>query len=553
MAISESLPETPDLHGAYPRLTDLQIEALAAQGARCTTREGDVLFREGDEEYDFFVVLAGKVAHVEGHGEEQRVISVHGPGRFLGELSLLTGQPAFFTALVVESGEVLGVPADRLRTLVTSDQTISDLVLRASFLRRSILIGRGTGLRIVGSCYSHDTQRLREFVARNRLPHRFLDLEENLEAEALLRHLGVGPDETPVVIWRGRDVLRNPSNAELARLVGVGEPATTVADCDLLAVGAGPTGLGAAVYAASEGMRTVLLDEVAAGGQAGTSLRIENYLGFPAGISGSELAERAVVQAKKFGVLLRVPSAATDLHDKGAQYAVELDDGTLLTAKTVLIATGARYRRLDVPRLGEFEGTSIYYAATLQEAQVCRDDSVAVVGGGNSAGQAALFLTEHVPQVHLLVRGDDLTADMSRYLADRIVRAPRIQVDLHTEVRELLGSRTLEALVVEDNKTGERRRIQARALFVFIGAVPHTGWLAGRVRLDEDGFIVTGEDDPAFEQTVGRKPFVLETSLPGVFAAGDVRSGSIKRVAAAVGEGAMAARFMYQQLNWAPR
>ncbi|MGW5366466.1 FAD-dependent oxidoreductase [Actinopolymorpha pittospori] len=554
MTMPEPLPETPDLQGAYPRLTEPQIEALAAQGEHRITRPGDVLFREGEEAYDFIIILAGTVANIANYGtDEQQVISVHGPRRFLGELSLLVDQPAFYTALVIEAGKVLAVPRDRLRELVANDQTIGDVLLRAYFLRRAMLIGQGAGFRILGSCYSPDTQRLREFAARNRLPHRFLDLEQNPEGEALLRQLGISPQETPVVIWRGREVLRNPTNADLARLIGIEMSAAPAARCDLLIVGAGPAGLAAAVYAASEGMATELLEAVATGGQAGTSSRIENYLGFPSGVSGAELSERAVLQAKKFGVMMRVPTEVTELQQEGGQYTVRLEGDEPITARTVLIATGARYRRLDVSRLEEFEGTSIYYAATLQEARWCVGDPVAVVGGGNSAAQAALFLAEHVPCVHLLVRSDDLAADMSRYLADRIEHTRRIEVALHTEVRELLGDRALEGLIVKDNRTGERRRIEARALFVFIGARPRTSWLAGQVTLDEDGFIVTGAEDPTFRRAVGRGPLALETNLPGVFAAGDVRGGSIKRVAAAVGEGAMAARLVHEHLNWGVR
>jgi thioredoxin reductase (NADPH) len=481
------------------------------------------------------------------------VISVHGPGRFVGELSVLTGQPAFFTAVVVESGEVLAVPVDHLREVVCADLAFGDLLLRAFLLRRSMLIGRGAGFRIVGSCFSPDTRRLRDFAIRNRLPHRFVDLERDPEAETMLRRLGVAPSETPVVIWRGREVLRNPDDAALARLIGVRSVGHGGSLSDFVIVGAGPAGLAAAVYASSEGIATDLLDAVATGGQAGTSPRIENYLGFPSGVSGSDLAERAAIQARKFGTALRIPAEATALAGHPGHHTVRLADGSSITARTVLIATGARYRTLDLPRIEEFEGASIYYAVTQQEAHRCRDVPVAVVGSGNSAAQAALLLADSASCVHLIIRCGNLVAHMSRYLADRIERTPSIETHLHTEVRELIGDRTLEAILVEPVKSGEPQRLDVRALFVFIGAVPHTGWLTDQVALDGHGFIVTGAESPAnrsFVDEAGRSPFLLETSRPGVFAAGDVRSGSIKRVAASVGEGAMAVRFVHEQLGW---
>ena len=542
--------ETPDDGGAFPRLTDEHIELLARYGERRPTQCGDVLFQEGDRVTDFFVILSGTVAVVEGYGTRQaQVIRVHGPGRFLGELNLLIGEACLLTTVVREPGEVLVVPVASLRQAVDEDPGLGDLILRAYILRRSLLIGLGVGFRIVGSRYSPDTYRLREFCARNRIPHRWIDLERDAAAEALLQNLGVAPHETPVVIWRGEKVLRNPSTAELASLIGLRHTSGSATTCDLLIVGAGPAGLAAAVYAASEGVQTIVIDAVATGGQAGTSPRIENYLGFPAGISGAELADRAVVQADKFGARISVPARATRLRRLDGQYVVDCDDGTSVSAQAVLVATGVRYRRPAVPRLEEFEGTSVYYAATLVEAHLCTADPVVVVGGGNSAGQASLFLARHTAKVHLLVRHDDLGRDMSRYLVDHITRNPDIEVLLGTEVAELEGERgTLEAVVVEDHETGERRRIDARALFVFIGADPHVEWLGDQVALDERGYILTGPD--AARACAGRHlPLVLETSLPGVFAAGDVRSGSIKRVASAVGEGSMAVRLVHERLK----
>ena len=503
-----------------------------------------MLFREGDTGYDFVVVAAGMVAVISDYGtEDESVFAVHGAGRFLGEVSLVTGQAAVFTAVVQEPGEVFVAPAQQLRTFVTHNAGLGDIILRAFLLRRDMLIDAGVGLRIVGSRYSPDTRRLRDLVARNRVPHRWLDLETDPAAEELIRRLGVTPDETPVVISADR-VLRNPTNAELAQVAGLshvgGAPSV-----DLVVVGAGPAGLAAAVYGASEGLSTVVVDGVAPGGQAATSARIENYLGFPAGISGSELAERAVIQAEKFGAELTISAAAAALEARDGGYVVVLDDGAEVTARSVVIATGARYRKLDVPQLAEFEDTSVYYAATRMEAQTCVGDPVVVVGGGNSAGQAAVFLSQHAVHVSLLIRGPDLGKGMSRYLVDQVEDDPHVSVLPSTEVRELIGSDgELQSIAVENNQTGERSLLACRALFVFIGAEPYTQWLGDAISLDENGFILTGSD----AVDGGRPPLLFETSLPGVFAVGDVRCGSIKRVASAVGEGSMAVRLVHEYL-----
>jgi thioredoxin reductase (NADPH) len=546
-ALPGDITETPDLQGAYPRLSDAQIAALTGQGDRRSTQPGETLFGEGERDCDFYVVLAGHVASVEGRGtHEERIISVHGRGRFLGELSLLTGEGSFYTALALDAGGVLAVPVARLRELIARDQAFGDLVLRAYLLRRSILIGLGVGLRVVGSRYSPDTRRVRDFAARNRIPARWLDLETDPAAEAMLAQFGVTPDDTPIVIVYGR-LLRNPGNAELAAAIGLPAPSAQQAGSDMLVVGAGPAGLSAAVYAASEGMRVIALDGVATGGQAGTSSRIENYLGFPSGISGAELAERAVLQAEKFGARFAVPAEVTAIAQGGC-YRVNLADGTSLTSTSVVIATGARYRRLDVPRLDHFEKVSVYYAASQAEALMCRGDPVAIVGGGNSAGQAAIFLSAHAARITLIVREHDLGENMSRYLVDQVTRLPNVEVMAGSEVRELRGDQVLEAITVVSSPTGTRRVVPARALFVFIGAVPCTGWLGGLVDLDDHGFVRTGAGAlNAVGGPEGTGPLPLETSRPGVFAVGDVRSGSAKRVATAVGEGAMAIRLAFER------
>ncbi|MDQ1459800.1 MAG: thioredoxin reductase [Actinomycetota bacterium] len=554
-AASPALTESPDLYGAFPRLSDEQIAALMRVGERRRVRRGDVLHREGDGNCDFFVILEGKVAVVEESGAGEEVIGVHGPGRFLGELGLITGQAAFVTAIVREPGEVLVVPQERLREIVTHDLVLGDLILRAMFMRRSILIGLGIGFRIVGSRYSPDTRRLRDFAIRNRLPHHWVDLESDPGAEEILRRLGLAAEECPIVLLGPGQVLRNPSNAELARALGLRPPSASEATCDLIVVGGGPAGLATAVYGASEGLETVVLEALATGGQAGTSSRIENYLGFPAGISGGELAERATIQAQKFGARITVPGEAVGLEPLDGTFRVRLRDGESVIGRAVVVATGVRYRRLPVAELAKFEGTSVHYAATQIEAQLCRGDPVVAVGGGNSAGQAALLLSRYVPHLSLVVREPDLEDSMSRYLAERIANTPSVDVLTHCEVRELIGDDVLEAVIVEDTETGERRRIDARALFVFIGAEPHTEWLHGSVAVDDGGYILTGHDaaatcpSSAASDGAGREPQLLETSLAGVFAAGDVRSGSTQRVAAAVGDGAIAIREVRQFLG----
>jgi thioredoxin reductase (NADPH) len=554
MTTPDTLTETPDLGGAYPRLTDADIAELDRYGERRPTAEGEVLIREGEHPPAFFVITDGLVEVIDGYGtSDERRLGVHGPGRFLGELALVIGQPAFVTSVVRRAGEVLAVPVERLHEVAVRDAKLADVVTRAYLARREMLIELGAGLRIIGSRFSPDTRRLRDFAARNRVPHRWVDLERDPAARTLLTELGIGPEDTPVVVWSGAKVLRNPSNEQLAGEIGLPVPGAIDTDADLLVVGAGPAGLAASVYGASEGLRTVTLDSTAAGGQAATSSRIENYLGFPAGISGAELAERAVVQAEKFGAQISVPGEAVGLGQEEGFQVVRLADGRTLRARTVLIVTGARYRRLDVPGMDRLEDASVYYAATDIEAQQCAPDPVAVVGGGNSGGQAAAFLADHVARVHLVIREPEITANMSYYLADRIARNPKIEVLTNTEVAELVGDPVLEAVVVTDRQTGESRTLDARSLFVFIGAKPHAAWVGDEVALDENGFVRTGPDAigngrAELWRTLGREPLLLETSQPGVFAAGDVRSGSVKRVASAVGEGSMAVRLVHEYL-----
>ena len=512
---------------------------------------GEVLFAAGDEDADFFVIESGGVVIVQGHGEENQVIAVYGPHQFVGELSLVTGQRLYLSAVVRDAGQVIQIPLERLREVVADDPALSDVILGAFIARRQLLIDVGTGIRLIGSRFSPDSRRLREFLARNRMPYQWIDLETDDEADALLSGLAVEPDQTPVVIASGGEVLRNPTSAELGRAIGLGSRGAPPALCDVVVVGAGPAGLSAALYAASEGLAIQGVEAVASGGQAGTSARIENYLGFPAGVSGSELTQRAGLQAQKFGARLTTPAAAVELESRPGYHAIQLSNGEVATGRTVVIATGAQYRRLEVARLEEFEGGGVYYAATQAEAQLCADDPVVIVGGGNSAGQAAMFMSRHASHCRLLIRGGDLGKSMSRYLVDQIERNDLVEVMRHSQIVELHGERELDGVTIADSRSGERRRVEARALFVFIGASPHTEWLDGQLATDDAGFLLTGRDlqGDATAEYDGDLPLFLETSRPGIFAVGDVHSGSIKRVASAVGEGSMAVRLIHQRLG----
>ena len=543
-----------DLHAiAFPRLDDSQIATLVrcAHPSLKRYRDGEVLFHVGDRDFKFFIVKSGEVEIVDQSGDTPKTVTVHRPGEFTGDVSHLTGSPSVVSAIARGECEVYEVSADVLRQVLNRSPQLGDLILQAFIARRQLLreSGEFTGLRVIGSRYSRDTFRIREFLAKNRVLFTWIDLETAPEVDRLLKQFGVSEAETPVVACGRMLLLRNPSNRELAEAIGIRQPLEQ-AVYDLAVVGAGPAGLAAAVYGASEGLRTVVLERTAPGGQAGSSMRIENYLGFPTGITGSELAERAVVQASKFGARLSVPTPVIGLTFEKAYAVLQLDGGERLVTKCLLVATGADYRRLDVEGCERFEGCGVYYAATFNEAEVCRGQDVVVVGGGNSAGQAAVFLAAQVRRVYLVVRGDDLHRSMSSYLASRIEQTENIEVLLETTVRRMRGTDHLTAVEIVNTKTGEVRTLETPALFSFIGAVPRTDALRTAIATDPRGFVLTGT---AVRESAHwgerREPFLLETSRPGVFAAGDVRCGSIKRVASAVGEGAMAVQFVHEFLK----
>jgi thioredoxin reductase (NADPH) len=539
--------------GRFPALDAAQIEVLRSYGTERDIAAGDVLFAEGDETYDLIVVLEGEVQIVANGGRPaETVIATYGPHQFLGEISLLTGQRVFLAAVARTAGKVLRVPVAQVRVVMAQEPLLSELLLRTFLIRHANLTRIGSGLTLIGSRFAADTRRILEVLARNRLASTWLDLEGSPQAEAMLRELDVPVDALPIVIVPGRPLLRNPSSRALLDALGMSDtheagPSTT---CDLLVVGGGPGGLSAAVYGASEGLATVLAEDTAFGGQAGTSSRIENYLGFPAGLSGEELAARAVLQAQKFGVRMKLAAKAVALSGDAGVHRVTFEDGEVVAATAVIIATGASYNRLPVDRLAEFEGVGVYYEATQMEAQACTGGPVAIVGGGNSAGQAALFLSRTSPRVSIIIRGASLATSMSRYLVDQIERSPRIEVRPHTQVSGLLGQDQLEGVELVESVSHRTSRLAVRGLFVFIGAKPSTQWLDGQLAADADGFLLTGPDIPLSQRDPsGPTPLFLETSRAGIFGVGDVRSGSIKRVATAIGEGSMAVRLVFVRLQ----
>jgi thioredoxin reductase (NADPH) len=538
---------------AFPTLDEDQLARLSRCTAAVTRsyEDGQTLFAVGDRDFKFFVMKSGEVEIIDHSGDEPKRLTVHRPGQFTGDVSHLSGTPAVVSAYARGRCEVLQVSGDGLRRILNQCPDLSDLILQAFIARRQLLRQSPdfTGLRVIGSRYSADTFRVRDFLAKNRVLFTWVDLETDPQVDRLLRQFGLSEADTPVVACGHRLMLRNPSNRQLADTIGIRQPLEQ-AVYDLAIVGAGPAGLAAAVYGASEGLRTVVLEQTAPGGQAGSSMRIENYLGFPTGLTGSELAGRAVLQANKFGAHLSVSMPVTRLEFDKAYSVLRTDGGESVVAKCLLIASGAEYRRLGVEGCARYEGTGVYYAATPNEAPLCRGAQVVLVGGGNSAGQAAVFLAGHARKVLLLIRGDDLYKSMSSYLARRIEQTANIELLCDTTIRRMHGDGHLTAVEVVNGKTGEERTVETPAVFSFIGAVPRTDWLPPEVERDGKGFVQTG---PALAKsphwTAGRQPFLLETSRPGVFAAGDVRSGSVKRVASAVGEGAMAVQFVHEYLK----
>jgi thioredoxin reductase (NADPH) len=538
---------------AWPTLGASTLAELEPFGEIRSVSPGDMLYRAGDDTPDFFIVLEGEVDIVRVDENDEVVVATHGAGRFVGELNLLTGQRAYLSARASQPSRVLVIPLATFRQLMSNRPDFSDVVFKALVARREILrAGEGAGaIRIIGSRYSSDSMALRAFATRARLPFKWIDLDDMEDAGVFLANMGARPRDVPIVVTPTA-TLRRSTTGEFAAHLGLTYRNIPGYLSDLVVVGTGPAGLAASVYGASEGLQTLSLDAVGVGGQAGASSRIENYVGFPNGVSGDDLVGSAAIQAMRLGARLNSPCEVGGLRLEEGFHVVVLADGSEIPTRSIIIATGARYRRLEVDELERYEGAGVYYAATELEARVCRGFHTIVVGGGNSAGQAAIFLAQQGSPVSLVVRRRDLTETMSQYLITRIEADERISVLQHTEVRGLDGSGHLEQVTLEDNRSGEQRSVPCQGLFCFIGAIPATGWLSGCVELDRSGFVITDRslpddiaDSPDFG---GRAPLPFETSVPGVFAVGDVRRGSLKRVAAAVGEGSSAVRQVHEYL-----
>ncbi|MGH9919660.1 MAG: FAD-dependent oxidoreductase [Nitrososphaerales archaeon] len=539
---------------AVPTLGADDVALLADLGTRRGVIEGDYLYREGDVAYDFYVVVSAEMEIVVEVDGGERIIARHGAGQFLGELNMLSGLRVFVSARVARSGEIVALARDQLRQVMATNSRLGDMILAAFVARRALLMTEAApAIRVIGSRFSAESLRVREFLARTRIPHEWLDPDRDSQVEDVLREFDISASELPVVIATGA-VFRRPTPGELASYLGLTIESLPERCFDLLVVGGGPAGLAAAVYGASEGLRTLGVEMIAPGGQAGTSSRIENYLGFPMGISGAELTQRAVIQAEKFGAYLTVPCTAVSLRNQAGHLVVRLSDGTDVAGRAVIAATGAAYRRLEADHLSDFEGKGVYYAATEMEARMCGTAPVAVAGGGNSAGQAAIFLSQGGCAVTIVIRSPDLRKSMSRYLVDRIEADPHIAVRTETTIVSLDGDETLRSLrlISADDETV----IECAGLFSFIGADPSSGWLSGCAALDDRSFVLTDlslspEHLDGSWEVLGRSPLPFETSHPGLFAVGDLHSGSIKRVAAAVGEGSAAVRSVHQHLAFA--
>jgi thioredoxin reductase (NADPH) len=546
--------ETPDqLDVMFPELNDAQLARLRAFGEPRQAQSGDIVFDLGDSSHGIFVVLSGSLdiiaVSTNDPSSEESVLRVAGRGSFTGEINLLSGRRSLVRCRAREASSLLEIGRANLQRILQTDPTLGEIFLRAFLLRRVYLIAHSVGdALLIGSNHSGDTLRLRAFLARNGHPHTYVDVERDAGVQAILDQFDVRVTDIPVLICRGELVLRNPSNAEAAECFGLNAGIDEAEVYDLIVVGAGPSGLAAAVYGASEGLNVLVLESNAPGGQAGSSSRIENYLGFPTGISGQDLAGRAFVQAEKFGAQIAVARTARSLKCVKSPYTLELDDGAKVQARSVIVAAGAQYRKLPLPNLAQFEGVGIYYGATQVEAQLCDGEEVVIVGGGNSAGQAAMFLSTYAKHVHLLVRGPGLSQTMSRYLISRIEACGEITVHPRTEIEALEGNGNLERIRWRAADAGASETHPIRHLFLMTGACPNTTWLNGCLALDGKHFIKTGVELGADWQLEARAPHLLETSVPGVFAVGDVRAGSVKRVASAVGEGSMAVQFVHQVL-----
>jgi thioredoxin reductase (NADPH) len=539
---------------AFPKLTAAQIDRARPFGKLRPVAAGEILFDVGDTRIPMFILLSGKLEIVQPDGDGERPLTKHDAGAFSGEINMISGRRSLARGRVTEAGEFLEISPENLRTLIGKDAELSEVFMRAFILRRLVLIAKGFGdVILLGSRHCAGTLRLREFLGRNGHPYTYVDLDHDSQAQEVLDRFHVSVNEIPVLICRGTSVLRNPTPQEVADCLGFNNPVDESQVRDLIVVGAGPSGLAAAVYAASEGLNVLVIETNAPGGQAGSSSKIENYLGFPTGISGFELAARAINQAQKFGAEIMIAHGVVRLHCGRRPYQIELDNGQKLTTRTVVIASGAQYNKPSLPNITRFVGVGVYYGATNMEAQLCEKEEVVVVGGGNSAGQAAVYLSQFASKVRMLVRSGQLADTMSRYLIQRIETNPKIDLHCKTEIVSLEGESHLEQVQWLDKTTGDITTHPIRHVFMMTGANPNTAWLKDCLALDKKGFIVTGHDmetngSQNFHWPAPRPPYLLETTLPGVFAVGDVRSGNVKRVASAVGEGSIAIHLVHRVL-----
>jgi thioredoxin reductase (NADPH) len=536
-----------------PVLTPQQIERISPFAESREVAAGQILYEPGDDTPPVFVVLAGRIRILAMGGGAEQLVTSYGPGQFSGELLMISGRKSIYRCQAVESGTLLELRARDLRTLIAKDAELSDIFIKAFLARRLSLKEHGHGnVLILGSRHSAATLAAREFLSRDGHPFTYLDLDSDPAAQELLDRFGVKPSDIPVVICNGKQVLRSPSPKQIAECLGFNSNIDESQVRDLVVVGAGPAGLAAAVYAASEGLDVLVIERAAPGGQAGSSSKIENYLGFPTGLSGQELAASAIAQSEKFGAHIMVARTVERLRCEKRPYRVALDNGQEIPARAIVLATGAQYNRPALANLDAFSGKGIYYNATFMEAQLCTGEQAIVIGGGNSAGQAAVFLSQNAAGVKMLVRSDSLAASMSRYLVQRIEENPRIQVQYSSELQSLRGDGHLQCVSWINKSTGEISTEAIRHVFVMAGASPKTDWLAGCVALDGKGFVVTGRDLERatfpFPWSLQRAPYMLEASLPGVFAVGDARSGNVKRVASAVGEGSIVVSMVHQAL-----
>ncbi len=553
--ISKGLPLTrSNADKIFPKLTPEQTRRIETHGHMREVEKGEVLVEQGDSSVPFFVVTSGKIEIVRPCATIETIVSVHGPGQFTGEINMLSGRRSLYRARVIEAGKVIELNRQQLMALIQNDAQIGEILIRAFILRRVELLASGVGdVVLIGSSNSSSTFRIKEFLMRNGHPYSYIDLERDQDVQKLLDNFHINTKEIPVLICQGKVVLRNPSNQQIAECLGFNEPVDQSLVRDLVIIGAGPAGLAAAVYGASEGLDILVLDAYSPGGQAGSSSKIENYLGFPTGISGQELAARAYNQSQKFGAKMLI-SKATRIFCDRKPYIVEVENGAQIQTHTIVIATGAWYRKPQLKNLSDFEGAGVYYGATFMEAQLCAGNEVIVVGGGNSAGQAAVFLSQTTKHVNMLVRSGGLAESMSRYLISRIEETPTITLRPYTEIIALEGDNHLQSVILQNRQTGRTEKHDINHVFMMTGADPNTRWLAGCVSLDIKGFVKTGrelsvEDLDTAGWSLARQPYLLETNLPGVFAVGDVRGGSIKRVASAVGEGSIAISFVHQVLQ----